>query len=590
MMKKNTAFLALGILILLLPANLQLNGFMNDISTEPPIIVNDPLKRKIETCEALQLINNDFNYYLANDIDCIDTINWNRGKGFIPIREFNKTFDGNNFSVRNLYIRLNSDYVGLFSTTEINSQIINLNLVNSEVQGKSYTASLIGENRGIVNNSYVNGNITGYSQVGGLVGNNYGSINNSYTKTSINANYYAGGLVGHNRGRISNSYTNSNITAIFYTGGLVGNNSGSINNSYTKININAGNHVGGLVGSNYNGNISNSYCISRITAMGHAGGMVGTNSGKITNSYCKSSINANSYVGGLVGGNYNGSISNSYTNTNVNASDFVGGFAGLNYGGTISNSFSKLNITAYSFVGGLVGYNWAGNISNSYSTGNISAISFAGGLVGGNLGNASIRHSYYDSITTGLNDTGKGISKSSNELQVLKSDINLYSNWNDSIWLFSGSNYPKLLAFLPYLINAPSNLTIINGSGTLTISWQAPLDVKKNSIIGYNIYRDETLILRTSNSSKLSYVDDSVIKGRPYKYYVAAYNSQGEGRASTIVNGTTINIAIIPANNNPTGTTFKKGGYLEITQIMHFIPLLFLLAIKKKSRYKKKLC
>ena len=52
---------------------------------EPSIIVHATTDVGISTCEELQLVTNSFNYYLENDVDCSDTINWNSGQGFAPL-------------------------------------------------------------------------------------------------------------------------------------------------------------------------------------------------------------------------------------------------------------------------------------------------------------------------------------------------------------------------------------------------------------------------------------------------------------------------------------------------------------------------
>jgi hypothetical protein len=48
--------------------------------------------------------NPSANYYLANDIDCSDTVNWNSGAGFAPIASFSGTLDGKGHEISNLYI------------------------------------------------------------------------------------------------------------------------------------------------------------------------------------------------------------------------------------------------------------------------------------------------------------------------------------------------------------------------------------------------------------------------------------------------------------------------------------------------------
>ena len=65
----------------------------------------------ITNCTELQNIRDDLSgdYYLANDIVCSDTVNWNSEAGFEPIgidgsSRFDGTFDGNGYKITHLYI------------------------------------------------------------------------------------------------------------------------------------------------------------------------------------------------------------------------------------------------------------------------------------------------------------------------------------------------------------------------------------------------------------------------------------------------------------------------------------------------------
>ena len=87
-------------------------------------IGNKPLSgpTAITNAQELQNIQNDLSrdYYLANDIDCSETKDWNDGEGFDPIGAFisgfEGTFDGFNYTIKGLYIDLLDDtYIGLFS-------------------------------------------------------------------------------------------------------------------------------------------------------------------------------------------------------------------------------------------------------------------------------------------------------------------------------------------------------------------------------------------------------------------------------------------------------------------------------------------
>ena len=83
-------------------------------------------------------------YELANDIDCINTTTWNGGAGFDPIGNeglevnwFRGHFDGNGYTISNLWInRYGEKNVGLFGCT-MNAEITNVNFHNCTVKGGS---------------------------------------------------------------------------------------------------------------------------------------------------------------------------------------------------------------------------------------------------------------------------------------------------------------------------------------------------------------------------------------------------------------------------------------------------------------------
>ena len=132
----------------------------------------------ITTCEELQDMKNNLsgNYYLATDIDCSDTVNWDTGKGFVPIgnssNPFTGTFDGRGHKITNLYInRPSTDFVGLFGTIASGSEIKDVGLEDVDIKGNERVGGLVGQNRGNITNSYSTGSVTGIGLnfVGGLL-------------------------------------------------------------------------------------------------------------------------------------------------------------------------------------------------------------------------------------------------------------------------------------------------------------------------------------------------------------------------------------------------------------------------------------
>jgi hypothetical protein len=207
---------------------------------------------QITNATQLQEMQDDLNahYVLAGDIDCSDTVNWNSGKGFVPIWPFAGTFDGQGHKITGLFINgpyigypfYAYHYVGLFGIVS-SGTIKNVGLVNANILGYGgAVGGLVGHNSyGVITNSYATGSVQGVYYVGGLVGSNYGGdITNSYATGSVTGQADAiGGLVGmyYFGGAITNSYSTGSVTGGSYIGGLVGENDvghpgGAITNSY----------------------------------------------------------------------------------------------------------------------------------------------------------------------------------------------------------------------------------------------------------------------------------------------------------------------------------------------------------------------
>lgn len=82
---------------------------------------------------------------------------------------------------------------------------------------------------------------------------------------------------------------------------------------------------------------------------------------------------------------------------------------------------------------------------------------------------------------------------------------------------------------------APQNLQAGAGDGSVTLTWDPPVDVGGLAITNYKIYRGtssggETLL--TTVGSVLIYTDTSVTNSRTYYYKVSAVNGVGEGHQS----------------------------------------------------------
>ena len=312
--------------------------------------------------------------------------------GWLPIGDatnpFSTIFEGNGFFIRDLAVRRNQTYIGMFGYADSSAIIRNIRLLNSladyagSADSITYIGNLVAYNEGTISASHVdlhpiNGGPTdggpadggngNNDRVGGLVGQNSGTIIASYaTGTADGGNGIddsIGGLVGVNSGTIIASYAtgtadggNGNLDDV---GGLVGVNSGTIIASYATGNANEGDgiadYVGGLVGENSDTIIA-SYATG--TANGGTGpsdvvgGLVGSSTGTITASYATGTANGgpgnSDSVGGLAGSS-TGTITASYATGTANGgtgtSDTVGSLAGLS-SGTLTASYgfgSRIN-------------------------------------------------------------------------------------------------------------------------------------------------------------------------------------------------------------------------------------------------------
>ena len=180
---------------------------------------------------------------------------------------FTATFDGNDYTLSNLYInRGSTDYVGLFGYVGSGGEVRNLGLEGGSVTGEDYVGGLVGENEGgTISACYATGAADGSSSVGGLVGRNDGTISACYATGNADGSSSVGGLVGWNDGTISACYATGNADGSWFVGGLVGyNNLGTISACYATGNADGSSAVGGLVGDN-NGTISASYFDSDVS-------------------------------------------------------------------------------------------------------------------------------------------------------------------------------------------------------------------------------------------------------------------------------------------------------------------------------------
>jgi len=216
---------------------------------EPPPA---PVPVEILTIQELNEVRNFLHghFKLMNHLDFNDDDSYSKesgwedfkaqmttGSGFEPIGTnadpFTGLFDGNGFSVHNLYInRPDANYVGLFGRYNSAGSISKLGLHNVNITGNSNVGAIAGRNEGTIAECYATGTISGSSSVGGITGYNYGSgsriglIMNSYNLADVQASASTsrvGGITGYNNAaKIKNCYSAGVITGNSASGGLVG--------------------------------------------------------------------------------------------------------------------------------------------------------------------------------------------------------------------------------------------------------------------------------------------------------------------------------------------------------------------------------
>ena len=462
---------------------------------------------------------------------------WNDGLGWKPIvgerviifgvpsilSGFTATFEGNEHTVANLFIRRDDeDFVGLFGVASTSFSVIrNIDLIDVEVRGKRYVGALIGDNEGTITASYATGRVTGGDLVvGGLVGKNDGTVTASSATGRVSGNSRVGGLIGKNEGTVTASSATGRVSGDSWVGGLIGDNEGTVTASYTTGRVTVGDDTG----------------------VGHSlvvGGLAGDNKGTITASYATGDVEAGGsgrHMGGLVGDN-RGTITASYATGRV----AVGGFGFL--------------------LGGLAGNN-EGTIAASYATGRVTVgrhSSPVGGLAGNNEG--TIIASYWDTTASGI-ETGPGQGKTTAQLQAPTGYRGIYGTWNLDLdgdgasndpWDFgTATQYPILSMDLDgngqatwqefgYQLRYGPALTATAASDhpEVELSWEpaAANHWTPAPVITYALTRDDgaTLVTLVEDTSDREYTDTDVTAGVTYTYQVAALVAGGvAGRSAPV--------------------------------------------------------
>ncbi len=230
--------------------------------------------------------NNSIDVKLVCDID----LKGSESNPWVPIGDYYNsiyytgTFDGDNYTINNLYLNNTEDEQGLFSAFQ--GVIKNLYVKNVNITAGYYVGTIVGSNGGKIINTHVSDvTINGTDDVGAITGYNYGLIYassaNDVTLSVTEDGADIGGIVGYNASSdtIMASFVN-NVTLIVNdnnseVGGIAGNNNGYIISSFTN-NVSVtdnytGTVIGRIVGNNNNGIVSENYFITSDTSLSGIG-------------------------------------------------------------------------------------------------------------------------------------------------------------------------------------------------------------------------------------------------------------------------------------------------------------------------------
>ncbi len=263
----------------------------------------------VTACSGYELIN-DLDFDENGDDTENDT--YNTSEGWTPIGdstdEFRSIFEGNNYTISNLYINNTSieDGVGLFGEVE-ESTIQNLHVTGNLTASSTMVGGLVGKLDGSTDNTLTNisfvGTVTnstdsGMNEYGGLFGR---AENSNISECYANVAVYSaddgssaaadrvGGLVDYlaSTSVIENCFTQGSVNGEGNSGGAVGNSQGTIRNVASSATVNGSIAIGGLVGSvaSNSGIIENSFSFGVVTGGSFIGGLTGADLGTTTYAY-----------------------------------------------------------------------------------------------------------------------------------------------------------------------------------------------------------------------------------------------------------------------------------------------------------------
>ena len=393
------------------------------------------------------------NYILTKDIDasaskkenCKDGVcngftSIGRNKDAADSTKVWVNFDGQNRTIRNLFVQGKANNLGLFSN--LYGSVKNLKLDSANIMGAINSAGYVGSVAGIAEGSFENVHVTnsfvqGSGCVGGIVGYfSKDSMENVSYQGEVNGIYRVGGVAGVSHSQIVNASADIRIVAkrdssgkrsSEQIGGVAGYAEGRIYNSHSSgviipNAVHAGS-VGGLVGESRS-TIINCYSSVDLLSVSDSvktfvfdnriGGLVGDNRDPIIRAYATGNIEGTSSVGGLVGANSN-KIQLTYAQGSVKGEKYVGGLVGRN----TTESYGNVHDS--------------GSVEISYAGNKVVGKDVSGGLVGfNNVDSSRIQSSYWDKELSNLDSSDGGTGLSTKEMMTMSSFVGWDSlgGWN----------------------------------------------------------------------------------------------------------------------------------------------------------------
>ena len=393
------------------------------------------------------------------------------------VNKFSGKFEGNNYTIRGIYIDEVENYTGLFGVA---NEIKNLTIKDSYIISGSCTGGIVGKGDILENchndNTQVILKEGDYRIVGGIVGqvnkkisncNNSGTIIANGKSVSL-GNSECGGIAGRTSKNCNEMQSCNNVGKVKgkgnLIGGIVGDNETIIRDCKNSGEILGENQVvGGIAGKNRR-DIEKSENQGKVTGKGMiVGGIAGDTDTGITIKECKNSgeiVGESNFVGGISGAT-GGNINKCYNTGKVIGNSQIGGIVGgtrTESNSVITNCYNEGEVISKNgSAGGIVAFtsykDATVTLKNTYNTGKISGKTNVGGIIGYDMPtNLTMENNYY---LSGTAEIGAGYSnkdvegkierKEEQEMKTEEFGNLLNAGQEPVIWKGNNGEYPELI-------------------------------------------------------------------------------------------------------------------------------------------------